>query len=65
MNLPQGGHFIKRLSQKPEICHFTPSTIYCKGGKWFKIAFLRQPPMNLLSHKSAGGRVEFNPSLRT
>jgi hypothetical protein len=31
------------LSQKPEIYNFTPSTIYCKGGKLFKIALSRQP----------------------
>jgi hypothetical protein len=29
-----------KLSQKPGICNLTPSTMYCRGGKLFKIAFL-------------------------
>jgi hypothetical protein len=39
--LPQGGK--RRLSQKGDFKQFTPSTIYCRGGKVANSGLLRQP----------------------
>jgi hypothetical protein len=37
----------KRLSQKGDFKQFTPSTIYCRGGKVANSGLLRQPPASV------------------